>query len=119
MDAVTYSKVINPEFKPDYYSCLQEIFGVGIIRENDEFRKSIIDMKPYSYDDEIDVMGNVLAIQKAIDSQKKIQFKLGVYQYVEGTIQLKISDKKREVSPYQIMMSNERYYLIVLLFLPL
>lgn len=112
VDAVTYSKVINPEFKPDYYSCLQEIFGAGIIRENDEFRKSIIDMKPYSYDDEIDVMGNVLAIQKAIDSQKKIQFKLGVYQYVEGTIQLRISDKKREVSPYQIMMSNERYYLM-------
>ena len=70
MDAVTYSKVINPEFKPDYYSCLQEIFGAGIIRENDEFRKSIIDMKPYSYSDDggIDVMGIVVDIQKAIDS---------------------------------------------------
>ena len=29
MDAVIYSKVLTPEFKPDYYSNLQDIFGCG------------------------------------------------------------------------------------------
>ena len=113
-DAVIYSKVLNPEYKPDYYLSLQELFGVGQVKGLNEFTQKIIDLKPYSVEGGIDVMENVLTIQEAIDTQKKIEFKLGVYRYTsDGTIELDIENSNvRCVSPLQIMMSNGRYYVI-------
>ena len=114
-DAVIYSKVLNPEYKPEYYSKLQELFGVGQVKGLNEFTQKIIDLKPYSAEGGIDVMENVLIIQRAIDMQKKIEFKLGVYRYTsDGTIELDIENRKIQcASPLQIMMSNGRYYVIV------
>ena len=114
-DAVIYSKVLNPEYKPEYYSNLQELFGVGMVKGLNEFTQKIIDLKPYSAEGGIDVMENVLTIQRAIDMQKKIEFKLGVYRYTsDGTIELDIENSNIQcVSPLQIMMSNGRYYVIV------
>ena len=114
-DAVIYSKVLNPEYKPDYYSILQNLFGVSQVKELNEFTQEIVDLKPYSAEGGIDVMENVLIIQKAIDMQKKIEFKLGVYRYTsDKTIELDIENSNIQcVSPLQIMMSNGRYYVIV------
>lgn len=114
-DAVIYSKVLNPEYKPEYYSKLQELFGVGLVKGLNEFTQKIIDLKPYSAEGGIDVMENVLTIQEAIDTQKKIEFKLGVYKYTsDGTIELDFENRNIQcVSPQQIMMSNGRYYVIV------
>ena len=113
-DAVIYSKVLNPEYKPEYYSSLQRLFGTGQVKELNEFSRKIVDLKPYSAEGGIDVMENVLIVQKAIDMQKKIEFKLGVYRYTsDGTIELDIENSNvRCVSPLQIMMSNGRYYVI-------
>lgn len=113
-DAVIYSKVLNPEYKPEYYSSLQRLFGTGQVKELNEFSRKIVDLKPYSAEGGIDVMENILIVQKAIDMQKKIEFKLGVYRYTsDGTIELDIENSKvRCVSPLQIMMSNGRYYVI-------
>ena len=112
-DAVIYSKVLNPEYKPDYYVYLQSLFGAGYVKNKDDFAKSIIDFKPYSEDGGIDVMENVINIQQAIDENKKIRFKLGVYKYKNGKISLDMSvGCTRCVSPFQIMMSNGRYYLM-------
>ena len=60
-------------------------------------------------------MENVLIIQEAIDTQKKIEFKLGVYRYTsDGMIELDMESKGIQcVSPLQIIMSNGRYYVIV------
>ena len=114
-DAVIYSKVLNPEYKPDYYLSLQELFGVGQVKGLNEFTQKIIDLKPYSVEGGIDVMENVLIIQEAIDTQKKIEFKLGVYRYTsDGMIELDMESKGIQcVSPLQIIMSNGRYYVIV------
>ena len=113
-DAVIYSKVLNPEYKPEYYSSLQRLFGTGQVKELNEFSRKIVDLKPYSAEGGIDVMENILIVQKAIDMQKKIEFKLGVYRYTsDGTIELDIENSNvRCVSPLQIMMSNGRYYVI-------
>lgn len=113
-DAVIYSKVLNPEYKPDYNSSLQRLFGTGQVKELNTFSRKIVDLKPYSVEGGIDVMKNVLIVQEAIDSQKKIEFKLGVYRYTsDGTIELDIENSNvRCVSPLQIMMSNGRYYVI-------
>ena len=113
-DAVIYSKVLNPEYKPEYYSSLQRLFGTGQVKELNTFSRKIVDLKPYSAEGGIDVMENILIVQKAIDMQKKIEFKLGVYRYTsDGTIELDIENSKvRCVSPLQIMMSNGRYYVI-------
>ena len=113
-DAVIYSKVLNPEYKPDYYLSLQRLFGTGQVKELNTFSRKIVDLKPYSVEGGIDVMKNVLIVQEAIDMQKKIEFKLGVYRYTsDGTIELDIENSKdRCVSPLQIMMSNGRYYVI-------
>ena len=113
-DAVIYSKVLNPEYKPDYNSSLQRLFGTGQVKELNTFSRKIVDLKPYSVEGGIDVMKNVLIVQEAIDSQKKIEFKLGVYRYTsDGTIELDIENSNvRCVSPLQIMMSNGRYYLM-------
>ena len=113
-DAVIYSKVLNPEYKPDYYLSLQRLFGTGQVKKLNEFSQMIVDLKPYSAEGGIDVMENILIVQKAIDMQKKIEFKLGVYRYTsDGTIELDIENSKvRCVSPLQIMMSNGRYYVI-------
>ena len=113
-DAVIYSKVLNPEYKPDYNLSLQRLFGTGQVKELNEFSKMIVDLKPYSAEGGIDVMENVLTIQEAIDMQKKIGFKLGVYRYTsDGTIELDIENSNIQcVSPLQIMMSNGRYYVI-------
>ena len=114
-DAVIYSKVLNPEYKPDYYLSLQELFGVGQVKRLNEFTEGIIELKPYSAEGGIDVMENVLIIQEAIDTQKKIEFKLGVYRYTsDGMIELDMESKGIQcVSPLQIIMSNGRYYVIV------
>lgn len=114
-DAVIYSKVLNPEYKPEYYSKLQELFGVGQVKGLNEFTQKIIDLKPYSAEGGIDVMENVLIIQRAIHMQKKIEFKLGVYRYTSDRM-IELDVKNRNVqcaSPLQIMMSNGLYYLIV------
>lgn len=113
-DAVIYSKVLNPEYKPNYNSSLQRLFGTGQVKELNTFSRKIIDLKPYSVEGGIDVMKNVLIVQKAIDMQKKIEFKLGVYRYTsDRTIELDIKNSNvRCVSPLQIMMSNGRYYVI-------
>ena len=93
-DAVIYSKVLNPEYKPDYYLSLQELFGVGQVKRLNEFTEGIIELKPYSAEGGIDVMENVLIIQEAIDTQKKIEFKLGVYRYTsDGMIELEVESK--------------------------
>ena len=115
LDAVIYSKVLNPEYKPDYYLSLQELFGVGQVKRLNEFTEGIIELKPYSAEGGIDVMENVLIIQEAIDTQKKIEFKLGVYRYTsDGMIELDMESKGIQcVSPLQIIMSNGRYYVIV------
>lgn len=114
-DAVIYSKVLNPEYKPDYYLSLQELFGVGQVKRLNEFTEGIIELKPHSAEGGIDVMENVLIIQEAIDTQKKIEFKLGVYRYTsDGMIELDMESKGIQcVSPLQIIMSNGRYYVIV------
>ena len=113
-DAIIYSKVLNPEYKPDYYSSIQKLFGIGQVKELNEFTRKIIDLKPYSAEGGINVMENVLTIQKAVDMQKKIEFKLGVYRYTSnGTIELDLENRNIHcVSPLQIMMSNGRYYVI-------
>lgn len=86
-DAVIYSKVLNPEYKPDYNSSLQRLFGTGQVKELNTFSRKIVDLKPYSAEGGIDVMKNVLIVQKSIDMQKKIEFKLGVYRYTsDGTL---------------------------------
>ena len=94
---------------------LQELFGVGQVKGLNEFTQKIIDLKPYSVEGGIDVMENVLTIQEAIDTQKKIEFKLGVYRYTsDGTIELDFENRNIQcMSPLQIMMSNGRYYVIV------
>ena len=104
-DAVIYSKVLNPEYNPDYYLSLQELFGVGQVKGLNEFTQKIIDLKPYSVEGGIDVMENVLTIQEAIDTQKKIEFKLGVYRYTsDGTIELDFENRNIQcMSPLQIM----------------
>lgn len=115
MDAVIYSKVLTPEFKPDYYSNLQDIFGCGQVKNMTEFMEQIIEYMPYSECDDggINVMKNVLEIQDAIDRRKKIKFKLEAYRYEEEEFHLKpTGDQDRCVSPFQIMMSNGRYYLM-------
>ena len=114
-DAVIYSKVLNPEYKPDYNSSLQRLFGTGQVKELNTFSRKIVDLKPYSAEGGIDVMENVLIIQEAIDTQKKIEFKLGVYRYTsDGMIELDMESKGIQcVSPLQIIMSNGRYYVIV------
>lgn len=106
--------MLNPEYKPEYYSSLQRLFGTGQVKELNEFSRKIVDLKPYSAEGGIDVMENILIVQKAIDMQKKIEFKLGVYRYTsDGTIELDIENSNvRCVSPLQIMMSNGRYYVI-------
>ena len=106
--------MLNPEYKPDYYLSLQRLFGTGQVKELNTFSRKIVDLKLYSVEGGIDVMKNVLIVQEAIDMQKKIEFKLGVYRYTsDGTIELDIENSKdRCVSPLQIMMSNGRYYVI-------
>lgn len=104
-DAVIYSKVLNPEYKPDYYSSLQRLFGTGQVKELNEFSQMIVDLKPYSAEGGIDVMENILIVQKAIDMQKKIEFKLGVYRYTsDGTIELDIENSK------VLLISNPFFY---------
>ncbi len=115
MDAVIYSKVLTPEFKPDYYSNLQDIFGCGQVKNMTDFMEQIVEYMPYSESDDggINVMKNVLEIQDAIDRRKKIKFKLEAYRYEEEELHLKpTGDQNRCVSPFQIMMSNGRYYLM-------
>lgn len=108
MDAVIYSKVLTPEFKPDYYSNLQDIFGCGQVKNMTDFMKQIVEYMPYSESDDggINVMKNVLEIQDAIDRRKKIKFKLEAYRYEDEEFHLKpTGDQKRCVSPFQIMMA--------------
>ena len=118
-DSVVYSKVLNPEFKPEYYDVLQNIFGRGAVKNKNDFVESIIAMKPYSDDGGIDVMQNVLTIQSAIEKHKKIKFALGVYRYEEREKALVFKtpdDEKKKwcVSPVRVIMSNGRYYLLAL-----
>lgn len=75
-DAVIYSKVLNPEYKPEYYSRLQRLFGTGQVKELNEFSRKIVDLKPYSAEGGIDVMENILIVQKAIDMQKRLNLNL-------------------------------------------
>lgn len=114
-DAVIYSKVLTPEFKPQYYDNLQDIFGTGQVKNMTDFMNAIVEYMPYSEKEDggINVMKNVLDIQQAIDKKKKIKFKLAAYRYREKEVQLlPIGDQERCVSPFQIMMSNGRYYLM-------
>ena len=114
-DAVIYSKVLSPEFKPQYYENLQNIFGVGQVKNMTDFMNAIVEYMPYSENEDggINVMKNVLDIQQAIDKKKKIKFKLATYRYKDGKLQLlPIGDSDRCVSPFQIMMNNGRYYLM-------
>lgn len=120
-DVITYSKVINPEFKIEYYERLCDIFGKGNVGEPGEFEKEIISLRPYAPKalldgGGVDILKNVLEIESAIKLNKKISFKLCVYRVVTNNdgrkIQLDVPERTRTVSPYQIMMSNGRYYLI-------
>ncbi len=54
-------KVLTPEFKPDYYSNLQDIFGCGQVKNMTDFMKQIVEYMPYSESDDggINVMKNV------------------------------------------------------------
>ena len=120
-DVIIYSKVINPEFKKDYHDRLCDIFGKGNVGEPGEFEKEIISLRPYAPKvlldgGGVDILKNVLEIESAIKLNKKISFKLCVYRVVTNNdgrkIQLDVPERTRTVSPYQIMMSNGRYYLI-------
>ena len=86
----------------------------GLNRKITAIKKAVALHKP-DPEDGIDVMENVLIIQEAIDTQKKIEFKLGVYRYTsDGMIELDMESKGIQcMSPLQIIMSNGRYYVIV------
>ena len=73
---ILFQMSLIPEYKPEYYSSLQRLFGTGQVKELNEFSRKIVDLKPYSAEGGIDVMENILIVQKAIDMQKRLNLNL-------------------------------------------
>ena len=114
-DSVTYSKILGPAIKREYYVALSKTFGQGAVKEARDFEEELFELNNSDIDgkiDEIDVMENVSKIQQAINKHKKIKFKLAFYDYINKKVKLNFGNQERCVSPFRIMMNNGRYYLM-------
>lgn len=114
-DSVTYSKILGPAIKREYYVALSKTFRQGAVKEARDFEEELFELNNSDIDgkiDEIDVMENVSKIQQAINKHKKIKFKLAFYDYINKKVKLNFGNQERCVSPFRIMMNNGRYYLM-------
>ena len=114
-DSVTYSKILGPAIKREYYVALSKTFGQSAVKEARDFEEELFELNNSDIDgkiDEIDVMENVSKIQQAINKHKKIKFKLAFYDYINKKVKLNFGNQERCVTPFRIMMNNGRYYLM-------
>lgn len=116
VDSVLYSKVIRSEDAKNLVKRIMDLSGKKL-NDNVPYRVGI---KKQTYIGTDETLKNVYTLQKAIISRKKVNFMLNFYSCKNRNKSM--SDPKiemkhcwyesRTVSPYQIIMSNGRYYLM-------
>lgn len=113
LDCVLYSKILPTEKANDLCKRIVALSGENFKK----YTMYINNMEKQLYIGEADVLKNVALIQEAIVKQKKIQFTLNVFKPIRDKAKIKVrmvpcDFKTRTCSPYDIIVSNGRYYLL-------
>lgn len=118
VDMVLSSKILTQE---ESQSLAERIVRLSGKELNDAMRYRVrVREQPYIEKEEnafsiaiSEVAGKTYLIRKAIETQKKVKFTLNVYDYDEGKICLRRCGRNERVcSPYDLIMSNGRYYML-------
>lgn len=116
VDSVLYSKIIRLE---DAKNLVKRIIDLSGKELNNQVPYRV-DFRKETYIGTAETLKNVYTLQTAITNKKKVKFMLNIYYYNNTNISSSASKIKmkpcwyenRTVSPYQIIMSNGRYYLM-------
>lgn len=106
IDSVLYSKYISQTEAEDL---IKKIRGMGSATFQQK-NKGIAKLSSVYHAREAGFFQQLNAIQQSIAQEKKVRFAYGKYQAVNGKIE--IVEKENTVSPYQLVFSNGKYYLI-------
>lgn len=113
IDSVIFSKNITAE---DAGKLIKEL----TVMTTPEFREKLSYTKNFDktfHTSNEDVMRNIEILTEAISKKVQVQFDYYVYEYSSGDKKIQFvkknsSDWKYKVSPYQLLASNGRYYLL-------
>ena len=105
IDSALNSRFINPEESNEVAEKISKLAGKDL--------KSITAYLPtfgnLKTSQSVDVFSNMRLLNEAIEHNRKVSFKLNVYQ---TDLNLHTLDKVHEVNPHYIIMGNNKYYLI-------
>lgn len=109
IDCVMYGNIINTRNAQNLARRIRGLSG-----------KNLRNLTPYAsggfgkqkYSPDIDVLENVDSIIQAQAKQCKISFKLNVYSVKDSKIVLTPLERQYSVNPLEILLHNDRYYLI-------
>lgn len=106
IDSVLYSKYIS---QVEAETLIKKIRGMGSATFQQK-NKGIAKLSSVYHAREAGFFQQLNVIQQAIAQEQKVKFVYGKYQALNGKIE--ITERDNTVSPYQLVFSNGKYYLI-------
>lgn len=106
IDSVLYSKYIS---QVEAEQLIKKIRGMGSATFQQK-NKGIAKLSSVYHAREAGFFKQLNVIQQAIAQEQKVKFVYGKYQALNGKIE--ITERENTVSPYQLVFSNGKYYLI-------
>lgn len=106
IDSVLYSKYIS---QVEAEELIKKIRGMGSATFQQK-NKGIAKLSSVYHAREAGFFKQLNVLQQAIAQEQKVKFVYGKYQALNGKIE--ITERENTVSPYQLVFSNGKYYLI-------